>query len=102
MLRLPEGAREQERFQQTMKECYDCHQLGGKATREFPSYVTGETHLAKWDTRTKYGPSGPSMGAFSSGSASRGKHLRPGPKRSPRRGAGRNAPPRPPACSATS
>ena len=64
MLHVPEGAREQERFQQTMKECYDCHQLGGKATREFPSYVTGETHLAKWDTRTKYGPSGPSMGAF--------------------------------------
>ena len=64
MLRAPEGAHEQERFQQTMKECYDCHQLGGKATREFPSYVTGETHLAKWDTRTKYGPSGPSMGAF--------------------------------------
>src|SRR5438552_5531287 len=50
MLHVPEGAREQERFQQTMKECYDCHQLGGKATREFPSYVTGETHLAKWDT----------------------------------------------------
>src|SRR5881628_3485731 len=64
MLHVPEGAREQERFQQTMKECYDCHQLGGKATREFPPYVTGETHLAKWDTRTKYGPSGPSMGAF--------------------------------------
>jgi len=64
MLHVPEGAHEQERFQQTMKECYDCHQLGGKATREFPSYVTGETDLAKWDTRTKYGPSGPSMGAF--------------------------------------
>src|ERR1700738_633029 len=64
MLHAPEGAPQQEKFQQVMKECYDCHQLGGKATREFAPYVTGETHLAKWDNRTKYGPSGPSMGAL--------------------------------------
>ena len=63
MLHAPEGARPQEQFQQTMKECYDCHQLGGKATREFAPYVTGDTHLAKWDARTNYGPSGPSMAA---------------------------------------
>src|SRR6059036_3872242 len=93
MLHVPEGAREQERFQQTMKECYDCHQLGGKATREFPSYVTGETHLAKWDTRTKYGPSG---------SASRGKPSRPGPKRSPKAKRRPMRRPVPPASSATS
>jgi hypothetical protein len=64
MLKLPEGAKPQENFQKTMKECYDCHQLGGKATREFPSYVQGANSLEKWDNRTKYGPSGPSMAQF--------------------------------------
>src|SRR5690242_15602920 len=64
MLHIPEGARQQESFQKTMKECYDCHQLGGKATREFASYVQGANSLEKWDNRTKYGPSGPSMAQF--------------------------------------
>src|SRR5262245_25897757 len=61
MIRLPDGAKAQEEFQKNAKECYDCHQLGGKATREFASYVQGGTDLEKWDNRTKYGPSGPSM-----------------------------------------
>src|SRR2546425_10758200 len=64
MLPAPEGAQAQQKFAQNMKECYDCHHLGSKATREFAPYVTGATSLEKWDTRTKYGPSGPSMGAF--------------------------------------
>src|SRR5262245_3422395 len=64
MLKLPEGGKAQESFQKTMKECYDCHQLGGKPTREFPSYVQGANSLEKWDNRTKYGPSGPSMAQF--------------------------------------
>jgi hypothetical protein len=64
MMRLPDGAKAQETFQKTAKECYDCHQLGGKATREFQPYVQGATSLEKWDNRTKFGPSGPSMAAF--------------------------------------
>ena len=64
MMQAPQGAEAQQKFQQTMKECYDCHQLGNKATREFQGYVTGATHLEKWDARTKYGPSGPSMSSF--------------------------------------
>src|SRR5438045_7768647 len=52
MLQAPQGAAAQEKFQQNMKECYDCHQLGNKATREFQGYVTGATHLEKWDART--------------------------------------------------
>ena len=34
MLKLPEGAKEQETFHQAMRSCLDCHQLGNKATRE--------------------------------------------------------------------
>jgi hypothetical protein len=64
MMHVPEGAKAQETFQKTAKECYDCHQLGGKATREFQPYVQGATSLEKWDNRTKFGPSGPSMAAF--------------------------------------
>ena len=64
LLKAPEGHAAQEQFQQTMKECYDCHQLGNKATREFQTYVQGTTSLEKWINRTKYGPSGPSMSSF--------------------------------------
>src|ERR1700686_1755887 len=41
MMKIPEGHEKQEKFQQTAKECFDCHQLGGKATREFAPYVQG-------------------------------------------------------------
>ena len=64
MLPAPEGAANQQQFQQHIKECFDCHQLGGRPTREFAPYVTGANSLEKWDTRTKYGPSGPSMFTF--------------------------------------
>ena len=38
---------EQEKFQQTAKECYDCHQMGSQATREFAPYVQGATYARK-------------------------------------------------------
>jgi hypothetical protein len=63
MMRLPEGIEEQGKFTQTIKGCYDCHQLGTKETRTFAPYVTGATHLEKWDMRTKVGPSAPGMAA---------------------------------------
>lgn len=65
MLKLPEGAQEQEKFQQTMRGCLDCHQLGNKATRELsPAAKQGATStLEAWDRRTKFGPSGPGMSA---------------------------------------
>jgi hypothetical protein len=65
MLKLPEGAQEQEKFQQTMRGCLDCHQLGNKATRELsPAAKEGaKTTLEAWDKRTKFGPSGAGMGA---------------------------------------
>src|SRR5689334_8634535 len=53
MLQAPQGAAGQEKFQQNMEECYDRHQLGNKATGEVQGYVTGATHLEKWDARTK-------------------------------------------------
>ena len=54
MLKLPEGAQEQEKFQQTMRSCLDCHQLGNKATRELsPASKEGtKTTLEAWDKRT--------------------------------------------------
>ena len=56
---------DQVRFERTMKECYDCHQLGNKATREFAPYLNdAKTSLEAWDRRTRFGPSGPSMNAF--------------------------------------
>src|SRR5262245_8035370 len=61
MMRLPDGVPAQLKFAQTTKGCYDCHQLGTKETRTFNPYVQGATHLAKWDMRTRLGPSGPGM-----------------------------------------
>jgi hypothetical protein len=63
MVQLPGGPAEHLQFAQNTKGCYDCHQLGTKETRTFASYVTGATHLDKWDMRTKLGPSGAGMGA---------------------------------------
>jgi hypothetical protein len=65
MLSLPQAPADQLKFQRTMKECFDCHQLGNKATREFAPYLSdARTSLEAWDRRTKFGPSGPSMGGF--------------------------------------
>src|ERR1700682_3474832 len=64
MMHVLDGIKAQETFQKNAKECYDCHQLGGKATREFPAYVQGATSLEKWDNRTKFGPSCPPMAAL--------------------------------------
>jgi hypothetical protein len=56
---------DQLKFERTMKECYDCHQLGNKATREFAPYLSdAKTSLEAWDRRTRFGPSGPSMNGF--------------------------------------
>src|SRR5437867_6819144 len=66
MLTLPADTEFHKKFTMDMKECFDCHQVGNKATREFGSTATaGATStLDAWDRRTKVGPSGPSMGSF--------------------------------------
>src|SRR6266849_8639450 len=65
MLKLPEGAKEQEKFQQTMRSCLDCHQLGNKATRELSLAAKEGTSstLEAWDKRTRFGPSAAGMSA---------------------------------------
>jgi hypothetical protein len=65
MVRAPAGSEAQKKFQMDMKECFDCHQVGNKATREIlPSMSDGTSStLAAWEKRTKVGPSGPSMGS---------------------------------------
>jgi hypothetical protein len=65
MMVLPEGAKEQEHFQQTLRGCYDCHELGSKATREMHPAIAKQaaSSLDAWDRRTRVGPAGPSMSA---------------------------------------
>ncbi len=64
MLKLPDAPKDQEKFQQTMRSCLDCHQLGNKATRELSPAAREGTRstLEAWEKRTKFGPSGPQMG----------------------------------------
>ena len=55
-------------FALTMKQCYDCHQVGNKATREILPQMRGASgsSLDAWTRRTAVGPSGPGMaGQFS-------------------------------------
>ena len=49
-------------FALTMKQCYDCHQVGNKATRELlPAMRGAGSWLDAWTRRTGVGPSGPGM-----------------------------------------
>ena len=65
MITPPAGADNQVKFERTLKECYDCHQLGNKATREFAPYLSdAKSSLEAWERRTRFGPSGPSMNGF--------------------------------------
>ena len=66
MLQPPAGAAGRD-FPMNIKTCFDCHQLGNKATREIlPSMRAGTTStLDAWHRRTAVGPSGPAMaGSF--------------------------------------
>jgi hypothetical protein len=66
MVKPPVGLEAQKKFAMDTKECFDCHQLGNKATREIlPPMAAGTAStLAAWEKRTRVGPSGPSMGSF--------------------------------------
>ena len=63
MLPAPEGAENQLRFQQNIKQCFDCHHVGSKATREMNPVIAQQASstLDGWDRRTRVGPSGPTM-----------------------------------------
>jgi hypothetical protein len=63
MLEAPAGRD----FPMNIKTCFDCHQLGNKATREIlPAMRAGTAStLDAWHRRTAVGPSGPAMsGSF--------------------------------------
>jgi hypothetical protein len=66
MLTLPDDKEFQRKFPMDMKDCFDCHQVGTKTTREIgPNSAPGAAStLEAWDRRTRAGPSGPSMGGF--------------------------------------
>lgn len=65
MMSIPEDAAEQEEFQQTVKGCLDCHQLGNLATRTIPPEITkmATSSLDAWDRRVRVGPSAAPMSA---------------------------------------
>src|SRR5262249_24290310 len=66
MLPLPNDREFQRKFPMDMKECYGCHQVGPKTTREIgPNSAPGASSTVEaWYRRTRDGPSGPSMGTF--------------------------------------
>jgi hypothetical protein len=66
MMNVPDDKAFDKKFSMDMKECYDCHQVGNKLTREIqPKSVPGASSTADaWDRRTKVGPSGPQMAAM--------------------------------------
>ena len=63
MIQSPTAPAEQEEFALNIKECYDCHQIGSKATREILPTMIGRSgsSLDVWTRRTAVGPSGPAM-----------------------------------------
>ena len=63
MIQPPTDPAAQLEFALTMKQCYDCHQVGNKATREILPEMTGRSasSLDVWTRRTAVGPSGPGM-----------------------------------------
>jgi hypothetical protein len=66
MLSLPGDKDFDHNFPMDIKECFDCHQLGNKITREPGSKAVPNpaSMMDYWDKRTRVGPSGPSMGNF--------------------------------------
>ena len=63
MIEPPAEPEAQLEFALTMKSCYDCHQVGSKATREILPVMKGRSNssLDVWTRRTGVGPSGPGM-----------------------------------------
>ena len=63
MIEPPAEPEAQLEFALTMKSCYDCHQVGSKATRDILPAMKGRSgsSLDVWTRRTGVGPSGPGM-----------------------------------------
>src|SRR5687767_6709267 len=65
MLEIPPGKFSQKEVADQVRNCLNCHQLGGKATREILPAITAKAKdsLEAWDHRTQMGPVGQNMGA---------------------------------------
>ena len=69
MLKFPDDPAAQRKLALDLKECYDCHPVGNKMTREISKTSTPAAHstIEAWDQRTKIGPvAGRMYGAFQS------------------------------------
>lgn len=65
MVSAPAGPDGPLKMQETIKGCFDCHQLGNKATREMNPVIAKQASSTAdaWDRRVRVGPSAPSMAA---------------------------------------
>lgn len=63
MMEVPTGDLDAREATDQIRNCLNCHQLGGKATREIPASIAGTatSSLDAWDRRVQMGPSGPAM-----------------------------------------
>lgn len=97
MINLPDDKEFQKKFTMDMKECYDCHQVGSKTTREIgsKSVPDAKSSMDAWDRRTKIGPSGPAMGNFFLAIGDQRKMFADWSDRIANGEAPKNAPPRP-------
>jgi hypothetical protein len=67
MMEVPSGPMSPKQVTDEVRGCLNCHQIGGKATREVPPGVAkvATSSLDAWDRRTAMGPSaGPMSGAY--------------------------------------
>jgi hypothetical protein len=65
MMEVPKGDLDAREATDQVRNCLNCHQLGGKATREIPASIgtVATSSLDAWDRRVQMGPSGPAMAA---------------------------------------
>jgi hypothetical protein len=66
MAAVPPGPLTPRQVTDELRGCLNCHQIGGKATREIPASIMAaaqQSHLDAWDRRVQMGPVGAAMAA---------------------------------------
>jgi hypothetical protein len=97
MAELPPGDMSPRQVADQVRNCLNCHQLGGKATREIlPSITAGaKSGLEAWERRVQMGPVGPNMGASFKRMGAQGRMLSDWTDRIAKGEAPKQTPPRP-------
>ena len=63
LLEIPKGDMPAKDVVLETKECFSCHQVGDRATREISKGSSSTSSLDDWDSHATVGPSGPGMAA---------------------------------------